>query len=391
MKPEIFIYNPHYNSMIGKTFDDFFKGSKIPPKYFFLRNLIKKNKLSILISGNFSSLDNYFKNKITLKLIYFIDKYLFKYIQIYLWVIINGINPFKVNIIFDISRLQKKDILILYSNLNLDTKYEESENVQTIVNLDCKKLIHLSHYIFFTKIISENCKKIKNFHFMAENDLKKNSKFFKKYFSFYKNNFLSFPFVAGERFKNKKNFKDRKNKCISTGSFQIHEIIENKIDSVLEFYEQNTIHPIRKQIFNNKDIFKDYIECLNGPILKNQNFKIRKYYDFDIVEAFNSYKMFICGEELGDLPGISFAEGMKTGSVYLGNGDNHCYKDLGMIDGVHYISHSNNLIDIVDKIKFYQKNEDKLEKISRASYELASEKFSEEYVTKVFENNYNLI
>lgn len=125
--------------------------------------------------------------------------------------------------------------------------------------------------------------------------------------------------------------------------------------------------------------------------LKNQNFKIREYYDFDIVEAFNSYKMFICGEELGDLPGISFAEGMKTGSVYLGNGDNHCYKDLGMIDGVHYISHSNNLIDIVDKIKFYQKNEDKLEKISRASYELASKKFSEEYVTKVFENNYNLI
>ena len=336
-------------------------------------------------------MDNYFKNKITIKLIYFIDKYLFKYVQIYLWVIINGINPFKVNIIFDVSRLQKKDILILYSNLNLDTKYEDSQNVQTIVNLDCKKLIHLSHYIFFTKIISENCKKIKNYHFMAENDLKNNSTFFKKYFSFYKNNFLSFPFVAGERFKNKKIFKDRKNKCISTGSFQIHEIIENKIDSVLEFYEQDTIHPIRKQIFNNKDIFKDYIECLNGPILKNQNFKIRKYYDFDIVEAFNSYKMFICGEELGDLPGISFAEGMKTGSVYLGSGDNHCYKDLGMIDGVHYISHSNNLIDIVDKIKFYQKNEDKLEKISRASYELASEKFSEEYVTKVFENNYNLI
>lgn len=108
MKPEIFIYNPHYNSMVGKTFDDFFKGSKIPPKYFFLRNLIKKNKLSILISGNFSSLGDYFKNKITLKLIYFIDKYLFKYIQIYLWVIINGINPFKVNIIFDISRLQKR-------------------------------------------------------------------------------------------------------------------------------------------------------------------------------------------------------------------------------------------------------------------------------------------
>jgi hypothetical protein len=114
MKPEIFIYNPHYNSMIGKTFDDFFKGSKIPFKYGFLRNLIKKNKLSILISGNFSSLGNYFKNKFMIKLIYFVDKYFFKYVQIYLWVIINGINPFRVKIIFDVSRLKKKDILILF-------------------------------------------------------------------------------------------------------------------------------------------------------------------------------------------------------------------------------------------------------------------------------------
>ena len=65
--------------------------------------------------------------------------------------------------------------------------------------------------------------------------------------------------------------------------------------------------------------------------------------------------MFICGEELGDLPGISFAEGMRNQGVYLGNGKNYCYKDLGMIDGVHYIAHNNEINDIVDKIKFYKK------------------------------------
>jgi hypothetical protein len=229
---------------------------------------------------------------------------------------------------------------------------------------------------------------------MAENDLKKNSKFFNLHFSYYKKNFLALPYVADERFENKKFYKDRENKCASIGSFQIYNVNRDgnsEIMEIFKFYNQDSIHPIRKEIFNNKNILKDYIECLNAPVLINQDFRLRKYYDFDITEVLNSYKMFICGEELGDIPGISFAEGMKTGSVYLGNGDNLCYKDLGMIDGVHYISHNNTLIDIVDKIKFFQKNCDKLEKISKAGYELASEKFNEEYVTKVFENNYNLI
>ena len=101
--------------------------------------------------------------------------------------------------------------------------------------------------------------------------------------------------------------------------------------------------------------------------------------------------MFICGEELGDLPGISFAEGMRTGCVYLGNGKNYCYKDLGMIDGVHYIAHNNEINDIVDKIKFYKKNINKLENISKSGYELACQKFDENYVKHIFESSYKLI
>ena len=82
MKPEIFIYNPHYNSMVGKTIADFLRKSKIPLKHGFLLNLIKENKISILISGNYSSLTKYFTNKVVLKLVYFIDRYIYKYLQI---------------------------------------------------------------------------------------------------------------------------------------------------------------------------------------------------------------------------------------------------------------------------------------------------------------------
>tara|TARA_Y100000389_G_C17459418_1_gene520564 strand:- start:1245 stop:2420 length:1176 start_codon:yes stop_codon:yes gene_type:complete len=391
MKPEIFIYNPHYNSMIGKTVGDFLRKSKIPLKHGFLLNLIKENKISILISGNYSSLGEYFTNKLVLKLAYLVDRLIYKYLQIYLWILINGINPLKVNILFDIKKLKKDDILIIYSNINLDVSHDISENVKVIVGSDCKKLIHLSHYNYLTKTISENCKKIKNFHFIAENNLKKNSLYFQKYFSYYKNVFFSFPFVVKTRFQNLKQFTYRESRCISVGSFQVYDKIDNMMAPLLNFYKQNTVHPIRKEIFDNQDIFKDYIECLNAPVIKNQDYKLRKYYDFDIVEKFNSFQMFICGEELGDLPGISFAEGMRTGCVYMGNGKNYCYKDLGMIDGVHYIAHNNDINDIVDKIKFYKKNINKLENISKNGYELACQKFDENYVKHIFESNYKLI
>ena len=118
MKPKKFIYNPHYNPMVGRTLGDFFKSSKIPVKHNFLKNLIKKNKLSILISGNHSSLGRYSNNRIVSKFIFLIDRFFYKYFQIYLWVIINGINPLKVNIVFDLQKLHKEDIPIIYANLN---------------------------------------------------------------------------------------------------------------------------------------------------------------------------------------------------------------------------------------------------------------------------------
>ena len=80
----------------------------------------------------------------------------------------------------------------------------------------------------------------------------------------------------------------------------------DKIDNVMApLLNLNNTVSIRKEILENKDTYKDYIECLNAPVIKNQDYKLRKYYDIDIVEKFNSFQMFICGEELGDLPGIS--------------------------------------------------------------------------------------
>ena len=51
--------------MVGKTIADFLRKSKIPLKHGFLLNLIKENKISILISGNYSSLTKYLLTKLS--------------------------------------------------------------------------------------------------------------------------------------------------------------------------------------------------------------------------------------------------------------------------------------------------------------------------------------
>ena len=390
MKKNFYIFNPQLHSMVGRTFYDFLKNSKIPIKMSFLKKLIEDGELSILIAGDYSSMQRRFSSKYLNSLYIFYETYIFKYIEIYLWLILNKINPFNVKISFNISKIKKDDILLIFSNLILDQEYHVSKNVNILTNIDCKKIVHLSHYIFKTKIISDNCKKMNRMFFIAENNLKKNSRYFNYYFNFYEKRFFNIPYSVRKKFIYKNNFKLRKNKCLSLGSFQLYEKNNPEIKEMTEFYNSDTIHKIRKEIYFSKDKLENYIKCLNEPVINSKTYFKGKYYDFDIVEQLNSYKMFIVGEEYGDLAGISFAEGMKTGSVYLGY-KNDIYKDLGMIEGIHYISHNNTLEDIVDKINFYQSNIDKLETISRNGLDLAFEKFNETYVINELKKIINLV
>ena len=192
-------------------------------------------------------------------------------------------------------------------------------------------------------------------------------------------------YVARGDFKNYKKFSERKNKAISTGSFQIldEKSIDYSFRDCYEFYKTNVTSEIRLEIYKNSKKNKDLIECYNSEIILQQDFSKRDYYKIDLNEKFNEYQMFICGEELGDAPGVSFAEGMKCGCVFIGL-DDYCYKDIGLIDGYNFISHSNDLNEILDKIKFYQKNFEKLEMISKNSYNIANEKFNSDYVQYQF-------
>ena len=101
-----------------------------------------------------------------------------------------------------------------------------------------------------------------------------------------------------------------------------------------------------------------------------------------MVERFNNFKMFICGEETTGSPAIGFVEGMACGSAFIGNSKIGCYEDYGMVEGIHYIGYDGSLEDLIRKIEYYQQEEhqEELEKIANAGYCFALENFNKDVV-----------
>ena len=111
--------------------------------------------------------------------------------------------------------------------------------------------------------------------------------------------------------------------------------------------------------------------------------KQRNYYNADIVQFFNSYRMFAVPEEICDLPGISFIEGMACGTAYFGL-DNPMYRDIGMIPGVHYVAYDGTLEHLLERVAYYQQHADELEQIAEQGYQIAHTTLSSDKVYSMF-------
>ena len=109
----------------------------------------------------------------------------------------------------------------------------------------------------------------------------------------------------------------------------------------------------------------------------------KQYYSFDMVEAFNDYKMCIVGEEILGVPGIGFVEGMACGCAYIGL-DSPMYTDLGLIPGKHYITYDGTIENLKKVIEYYQADEhqEELEKIAKTGCEYVRENFRGDKVAK---------
>lgn len=389
-------HNPHTNIWYKTPLYFYLTKRKSYNKYEYLLDYCLENniKIGFLCDGlDFSFGRSFFRGSFVAK------------IELRLWCMINGISTRKVELLTSFDKLQENDVVysFLYGNFTSQhgVKINEHSLSKTIDNFKkCKafKIVNLTHYMFSPKQGSKNLSLANIDLLVAENNLSANSSFFKYYYSWYKNDVYTLPFIAQPRFKPQTEFATRKNKAVATGTlmFKIDD------DDFLEFFPTGQLHPMRKAIFDNKEQITDYVDSYisameNVKAISNSsknlfqkisNFyyivfkaKQKQYFSFNIVSLYNSYKMFIVPEEIIGLPGIGFIEGMSCGTVFIGKED-PMYSDIGMISGVNYIGYDGTLDDLLKKIAYYQQNEQQLNVIAEESIRFVQDKMQPEIICK---------
>lgn len=388
--------NPHYYSY-GKTLVNVLLRRKDFMKYrYFLDCYLKdaKKPTAIYIDGTKTTLA-------AIKIRFpFFPKF-FTYIELLIWMLLNGLNPFKQKVYFDFSKLDSRnDVFVDFARAKVG-KEEQEEMFSGM------KVIILTHYYLQPKDIADNFKNVDGVLFVAENNLAE-VPYFKQYFPWVETVY-QLPFTFTERFKKQTEFLSRANKCFALGT--IAPVNKNNQDFI-EFFGTDVLQPMRKTIMEKHKMYPDtldsvirqyedftfmrynpndsaYLKCIKryAPsfiqrfVLANQH---KKYYAFDVVKKYNSYRMFVCPEENIGLPSTNAFEGMACGTAFFGI-DDPMYTNLGLIPGMHYVPYKkDDLEDLVKQIRFYQREPQKLEIIAKNGQKFVEERFTGEKVAEHF-------
>lgn len=300
----------------------------------------------------------------------------------------NGINPKRITILREPKEIRKDDIVILYN-----VCHEELRGMDKINAFKALSMLHFHG----RKNEDADIRRANISCYFNEVNLSETSEIFRKYYSV-KRPWIIHPFVFAERFKNTKPFKERKNKCFSTGT-----ITYKKHEEFLSVYGDPCDQPARKFVKDNPEYFKDTVDCYSSDYLEDNPGKMinagdnvivklykkiynrthvgkqKKYFSFNMVDKFNDYKMCLIGEEVLGVPGIGYVEGMACGCAYIGI-DSSMYRDLGLVPGIHYIAYDGTKEGLKATVEYWQKpeNQEKLEEIAKTGCEYVRTYFNGE-------------
>jgi len=293
----------------------------------------------------------------------------------------NGIDPKKITVLKRESDLGPDDIVIVYNYYK-----NQLEFAQRPQGLLAVSLIH------FNTSNAPTLQKLQPDVMYNEASFQHGSKIFDHFYGWYKNPFITIPFVFANRFKVNVPFAERKNMAVSVGTVTY-------MYNITEIYGNPCAQPARKQVKDHAEELADIIECRNSDYAeddkgKNGNTKNplmriynqlynkfftghqKQYYSFNMVDKFNEFKMCIVGEEIMGIPGVGFVEGMACGCAYIGQNKGY-YEDYGMQEGVHYIGYDGTLADLRKKIEYYRlpEHQEELERIARTGCEFVRQNF----------------
>jgi hypothetical protein len=347
----IVIYNPHVDDFLATPPHFKFLKRRALKKYgFFLDGLIKQDRaLNIIIDYTISI---FIPHKIFNILPEFIRKIIvdFEFKQ---WVKINKFENC-INLI-DAGQDLSNDILLAFSYKAATGNFLQR---LALFNRFKKTIFHLSHYFVNTKIKANNLKLIKNLYLAGDSDITENP-YFQHFFFWYNKPFLVLPFAVSPRFQIRKKFELRENKCIATGSF--HDLTkEYPQENYLDFISvtgSTTYHPIRKEIFINRNVNAEKISCYIAPyrdyiktskfarLIKHFSISQKKYFAVDIVEAYNDHKFAIVGEELSGFPALGAFEAIACGCILIAVPS--CYRGLGLEPYKHFVPYDGSLEELL--------------------------------------------
>lgn len=390
VRKKVIVYNPHNELWFGKTLLFWLYRRPWVPKYAYIIRQIRAN------SGIFYALasvncDVSFSKKI-------IELVKFK-----AWAVVNNINPFKCKLIFNPESISPSDVLLVMYIGNFTSYHGHINSIYLVNYLNRSKgkmLLNVNHFPYHSTLGSKGILNLNFNYFWAENNLKKNSKYFKHHFSNFSQSFVVVPFAVRDKFSRKNIFEDRLTKGVAVGSVSLK--MTNDKDFV-EYFGHDNLQPIRSDIFNG--IPKEYCNIIDsnvshindggalrpvrkasslGEAIRNWTHNVfvygqHKYHAIDMCKIFNMYTIHIVGEEVVGMPGIGFGEGMMCGSIFIGL-DDPMYTDLGMRPGEHYLSYDGTYLSLLKTIQTALLNPIQLKAISDNGCKFAENNFKEDFV-----------
>lgn len=400
-------YNPHTVDIIGANlFASLFvwgKPVKRARRLSFLLHMLRSSEYNaaIVIDGTVSSLPlrrlgTLFNNQRFIRL--------FSFFEIYAWCLINGLNPFKQTVLFSLDRLNPKtDVLFGFAFLGrtfLDTDLLEKSFFKRFTG---RKLLHATHFYENTEYIANTIRKTNTRAMVSEVDVRR-SVYFRNYFD-YIDAICILPFALRDRYRVTTGFLSRKNKCVALGTLAFFPDGNAPTEDHFSFFKTNTLHPMRKEIFDHATELAPFVDSLIvthkkkpqnrkrsiGEIMwANINPATKEYHSFDIVDAYNRYRMFVSPEETIGQPSVNTIEGMACGCAYIGL-DDHMYEDLGFQKGVHYIPYDGTVAGLARVIGHYQSRPDELARIAAAGRDIVRQRCEPNSALRAFVKNLEVL
>lgn len=389
---KIVLYKPYVDLWFKNPVRRILRRQEIPSKYeLFFEYLLEKNILYVS-----TRLD--FKGGILGKIEILCDAF-----RILVWLLVHRIMPWRIGWILTRGRFERLDACFFmhFGNFTHEQRDEAVKGkgvAKFFANSKVFKIVHMTHFAYLPSVGSSNLELFEPNLLVAENDLAHYSPYFKKFFAKVQAPFLCLPFVPGKRFQKTKPMHERINKLGVTGSitYKMHD------PEFIEFYGQDELQPMRRKIYEQREQLQDVIDCLIFDLDESRRLEAaaasptdvkkardeaaarqRSYYETDIVEFFNRYTMFAVPEEICDLPGIGFIEGMACGTAYFGL-DDPMYREIGMESGVHYVGYDGTVDGLVNKIRYYQAHPEELALIAEQGYRFAHERMNADVVYSRF-------